>query len=461
MAGKHQLDLETGRLWDRLSERHPDYPDARMASILSAYRGYREEFGSRLVSDAALRGYLEQLFQEKGAKRGYAIAMHLRDALRNLWGDETGAAVTLHVRDIQPRVEVMLKSEWDAVRGAAARLSAEWRVPFNDFATRCEIDPPDDVLSPFTLKSMAEALSGWASFRQGDISTPLTGAELTRYATHLADTGIWVSAVLSKVTKVYMCYMHILAPGFRSAACQAVLRDLKQQAETAGPCRKTPAQIVPASLVYQTGQDMMAEAQAGPSHDMQAATLYRNGLLLMVAAALPLRRRALASLDLATSFRLEERPNIQIDISGHYLKVRQTEKDYTRYQSQLISAALWDAADAWRQRFRLMFDDGTALFPSVRVRGEALVSNVLGQVFGDVTAERIGVRVPIHRIRDCVATEAIEEMEHGAALAQHLLNHKSAKTSTQYYDHSTGVAVSREFGQLVAARRSNSVDLIL
>ena len=461
MAKKQQLDPETARLWDRLSERHPGYPEARKVSIVSAYRGYREKFGSCLASDAALRGYLDRLLQEKGAKRGYAIAMHLRDALSSLWGDDTGATVTRHVRDIQPQAEVTLKTEWDAVRGALAHLPATWRTPFNDFVTRCETDPPDDVLSPFTLQGMAEALSAWVRFRQGDISTPLTGAELTEYAEHLAESGVWVSAVRSAVTKIYMSYTHILAPGFRSGACQAVLRDLKGRAETAGPCRKNPAQIVPATLLYKTGQDMMTEAQAGPSHDIRAATLYRNGLMLTVAAALPLRRRALASLDLATSFRLEERPVIRIDIPGHYLKLRHAEKDYRRYRGQLTSPVLWDAVQVWRQRFRPTFDDGTALWPSVRVRGEALVADVLGQVFGETTAERIGVRVPIHRIRDCVATEAIEEMEHGAGWARVLLDHRSAQTATQFYDHSTGVAVSREFGQLVAARRSDPVDLIL
>ncbi len=91
MGRKRQLDPETARLRDRLSERHPDYPESRRASILSAYRGYREEFGSCLASDTALRGYLERLFEEKGAKRGYAIAMHLRDALSSLWGDDAGA----------------------------------------------------------------------------------------------------------------------------------------------------------------------------------------------------------------------------------------------------------------------------------------------------------------------------------------------------------------------------------
>lgn len=461
MAKKQQLDPETARLWDRLSERHPDYPESRRASILSAYRGYREKFGSSLASDAALRGYLEQIFQEKGVKRGYAIAMHLRDALRSLWGNDAGATVTRHARDIQPQAEVTLKSEWDAVRVAVAHLPAAWRVPFDDFVTRCETDPPDDVLSPFTLKGMAEALSGWAHFRHGDTSRPLTGAELNDYAVHLAESGVWVSAVRSAVTKVYMCYTHIITPGFRSGACQAVLRDLKGRAETAGPCRKNPAQIVPATQLYKTGQEMMAEARAGSSHDMQAATLYRNGLLLTVAAALPLRRRALASLDLATSFCLQERPVIRVDISGHYLKLRHSEKDYRRYRAQLTSQVMWDAVDVWRKRFRPMFDDGTALWPSMRVRGEALVADVLGQVFGEATAERIGVRVPIHRIRDCAATECIEELEHGAGWAQHLLNHRSAQTATQFYDHSTGVAVSREFGQLVAARRSDPVDLIL
>lgn len=461
MARKHKLDPETARLWERLTERNPGYPAPRMVSILAAYRGYREEFGSRLVSDADLRGHLEQLFQEKGAKQGYAVAMHLRDAVRVLWGDDVGAQITRHVRDIQPRVKVVLKSEWDVVRGTAEHLPVAWRAPFLDFASRCETDPPDDVLSPFTLESMAEALVAFARFREGDIASPLTGAELTQYATHLDDAGVWVSGVLSALTKVYMCYTHILSPGFRSKACQTVLRDLKGRAATAGPCRKTPEQIVPASLVYRTGLHMIAEAQVGSSHNMKAAVLCRNGLLLTIAAAVPLRRRALASLDLATSFRLEERPGIRIDIAGRFLKLRQNRKSYERYVRYLSSDVLWDAVQVWVQRFRPMFDNGTALFPSALVHGEALVADALGQVFGDTTEARLGARVPIHRIRDCVATECIEEVEHGAGWARHLLGHKTAQTTTTFYDHSTGFAVAREFGKLVGTRRSNPVDLLL
>ncbi|MEH6507902.1 MAG: hypothetical protein V7786_16660 [Sulfitobacter litoralis] len=308
---------------------------------------------------------------------------------------------------------------------------------------------------------MAEALAGWARFRNGDTWSALTGAEMVRYAAHLDGAGVWVSGVLSALTKVYMCYTHILSPGFCSKACQTVLRDLKGRATTAGPCRKTPSQVVPASLVYQTGIDMLDEARKGPSHDMQSATLYRNGLLLTVAAALPLRRRALASLDLATSFCLDDQQGIQIDIAGQFLKLRQDRKSYERFQAYVSSRALWGAVQEWVERFRPMFDDGTAMFPSVRVRGEALVSDVVGQVFGDTTEKRLGVRVPIHRIRDCVATEAIEEMDHGAGWARYLLGHKTAQTTTGFYDHSTGVAVSREFGRLVAARRSDPEDLLL
>lgn len=463
MARRRRLDPETARLRERLTARHPGYPDARKAAIISAYCGYRDAFGSRLVSDPDLRAYLARLFQEKGAKQGYAAAMDLRDALSNLWGDEAGATLTRHVRDIQPRAEVTLRTEWDAVRTAMLPLPPEWREPFGRFVDRCETDhdPSNGILSPFTLKGLAEALASWARFREGDTGSPLTAAELNRFATHLAHGGVWASGVLAAATKVCMCYRHILAPGFRSQACQAVLRELKARAATAGPCRKTPAQIVPASLIYRTGLDMMAEAEAGPSHDIRAATLYRNGLLLSTTAAVPLRRRAVASLDLATSFRLDVYPAIEIDIAGHFLKLRQDEKSFARYQARLTSPVLWQAAQVWARRFRPIFDDGTALFPSGRVRGEALVSEVLGQVFGDTTEERLGVRVPIHRIRDCVATECIEEMEHGAGWARHLLDHKSAKTTTRFYDHSTGVAAAREYGQLLVSRRSDPTDLLL
>mgnify|MGYP003606670042 CR=1 FL=1 len=463
MAKRKRPDPETVRLKDRLTDLHPNFPPARIAFILSAWRHYRSSFGTQLVSDAVLRAHLVTLFEQKGAAQGYAQAMHLRDALRTAWGDEVAARVTRHVRDIQPRAEVNLISEWAAVRGAAAHLPPQWRDAFLDFVTRCENSsgPLEQTLSPFTLQGMAEALTAWVRFREGDKSQNLTGSDLARYAAHLAAAGIWPSGILAAATKVYMGYKHVLSPGFRSASCRAVLRELKGRASLAGPCRKTPSQIVPARLIYDTGQIMMAEAQTGPSHDMQAATHYRNGLLLTIAAALPLRRRALASLDLASSFRLEARPCIAIDIAGKFLKLRQDRKNYERYQAYLNSPRLWEMTRCWVDRFRPMFDDGTALFPSARVRGEALVSDVLGQVFGDTTKARLGVRVPIHRIRDCVATEAIEEMDHGAEWARHLLGHRSAETMTQFYDHSTGIAVAREFGQLLSDRRSDPEDLIL
>ncbi|MCT4372833.1 hypothetical protein CLG85_022005 [Yangia mangrovi] len=463
MARKRKFDRETARLWERLTERHPDYPEARRASILSAYRGYRETFGSRLASDAELHAHLVGLFEDKGAQQGYAVAMHLRDALRALGGDDFGARVTRHVRNIQPRSEKDLASEWSSVRGAAERLPAAWRALFLDHVGRCESgrEPPGASLSPSTLQGMAEALAGWARFREGDLSEPLTGAELSRYAAHLRDSGLWETAVLSTATKIHMCYRHILAPGGRSHACQTVLKELKGRATAAGPCRKSPSQIVPASLIYRTGLGMMAEVRTGECHDLRAATVYRNGLLLTLAAAVPLRRRALASLDLATSLCLQDCPSIKIDIAGRYLKLRQDRKSYERYQAYLASPVLWDAVQLWSQRFRPMFGGGTALFPSVRLSSEALVPDVLGQVFGDTTEERLGVRVPIHRIRDCVATEAIEEMEHGAGWARHLLDHKSAQTTARFYDHSTGVTATRAFGQLLTKRRSDPVELIL
>lgn len=463
MARERKFDPETARLWQRLTERHSEYPDSRKSSIVSAYRGYREEFGSCLVLDPDLRTYLERLLEEKGAQQGYAVAMHLRDALANLWGDDAGAKVTRLVRGIKSRVEVTLRSEWDAVRTAMLHLPVEWRVPFEEFVARCETDlgASDDILSPFTLKGMAEALASWVRFREGDTRSPLTGTDLHRFSKHLTDNGVWASGRLASAMKVYMCYTKILAPGFQSEACQTVLRDLKGCATTAGPCRKTPSQIVPASLIYQTGQEMMDEALAGLSHNIHSAILYRNGLLLAIAAVIPLRRRALASLDFATSFQLEESPYINLDIAGKFLKLRQGRKNFERYQARVRSPVLWEATKVWVQKFRPIFDDGTALFPSGRVRDEALVSDVLGQVFGDTTEERLGVRVPIHRIRDCVATECIEEMEHGPGWARYLLDHRSERTIVRNYDHSKGVAVTREFGQLIASRRSGPLDLLI
>jgi hypothetical protein len=463
MPGRHKLDAEAARLWDAMSAPSIAFPERRKSGIVSAYHFYRLTFGSVLVSDHLLRTYLSDLFVDKGPARGYAIAIHLRDAFGVFWGTDAAARITRIVRDIQPRVTTELQSEWDSALTPIARLPSEWREPFVEHLEKCRKRalPPLSQLSASTLKTYAESFCRWHRFRKGETSRLLTGSELRIFALILASERVAPPGVLAAASNVYSTYRHIISPGFSSDACRFVLRDLKGTAIAAGANKKTASQIVSAQLIYTTGLRIMEDVMSKPHHDISSAKAYRDGLLLAVAASLPLRRRTLASLDTASSFRLENPSIFQIDISGNFLKLREHRKIVERFQATFINPRLWRAVDLWAREVRPIFDDGTSLFPSARVRGEALVPGILSQVFGDVTEAHLGVRVPIHRVRDCVATECVEEMENGAAWAPYLLNHKSAETTNEYYVHASGVKATREFASLLKQKRTNPSDLLI
>lgn len=463
MIEKRKRDAETTKLWHRLGQSDFAYPDYRKSLIVSAYYNYRKEFGSVLISTASLRVYLRSLFENKGSAQGYAVAVNLRDAFRALWGGEASAQVIRLVRDIQPRIATKLMSEWDQARTPISRLPMVWQDPFMKHLANCKDGslPPLRQQSASSLKGNAEALCQWLAFRNEKTSGLLTGSELRAFAAHLSTKGVAPAAVWAGAQKVYSSYQHVLTPGFSSESCQYVLQDLKGRAKIAGATRKTAGQIVSAQLIYTAGFRIMENEMSNPRYDMASAKVYRDGLLLAVAAALPLRRRTLASLDTASSFILGRNSDIQIDISGNFLKLREHRKIIERFRATLVNPRLWRAVDIWTRKIRPIFDDGTSLFPSARVRGEALVPDILSQIFGDVTKDQFGIRIPIHRVRDCVATECVEEMENGAAWAPYLLHHKSADTTNKYYVHATGVKATKEFGRLVQQKRSDPTNLLI
>lgn len=459
MEKERSLDLEVRKLREALLELHPNYSETRISRICSAYSAYRSHFGDRLPSMTELHDYLDVIFQGKGNRIGYGEAMFLRDAVRTLFGDTAAALVTGHARSIKSQSSAPVSSDdWASVRVAIDRLPTHWQHLFINFIDLGQSNQAG-ALSPSTLESMADALTPWARFRGDDVRPP-TGLELARFAEDLSKQGASPSRVHTVARKVYNGYTRVLSPGLRSEACLAVLRDLKAKANAAGPIRKKPCQILPASLIYETGFEIMAEANGGAHHDIGSALRYRDGLLLAIAAAVPLRRRALASLDLGTSFQPQERGVIRLDVPGRFLKVRQDQKIYERFSGYLTSLRLWDATEVWANHFRPMFDSGTCLFPS-RNAPIALKGSSLQLVFGKTTEEWLGVRLNIHGIRDCVATECIETMDHGAGWARHLLGHKTEKVTMAFYDHSTGICAAREFGQLLQARRSSPTELLL
>ena len=71
------------------------------------------------------------------------------------------------------------------------------------------------------------------------------------------------------------------------------------------------------------------------------------------------------------------------------------------------------------------------------------------------------MRIPIHRLRDNVATEASENLIGRAYASKTLLRHVDEAVTRRHYDHSEGLKAAREFDDFIEKRRKVSAELIL
>ncbi|MEP0236232.1 hypothetical protein, partial [Roseibium sp.] len=190
-------------------------------------------------------------------------------------------------------------------------------------------------------------------------------------------------------------------------------------------------------------------------------TLFRNGLVLAVGAALPERARALTWLEFDRTLTLIDRTHINVGLPGEALKYPEARKAHEGYDVIFENAGLAEALLAYRSIYRPLFDDGLHLFPSVHGKRGAITSAHLGRLTGDITEREFGVRIPIHRLRDNVATEASENLIGGAYAAKTLLRHADEAITLRHYDHSEGLKAARQFDNFIEKRRTVTAELIL
>jgi hypothetical protein len=229
-----------------------------------------------------------------------------------------------------------------------------------------------------------------------------------------------------------------------------VAYDWSDAARLVAPPTKHAAGVVPATDIFKLGRQLIAGLDTQPLNKITAAGVYRDGLLLMIAAGLPQRARALSHLDSATNFRLLDWPLIRIDLPGRVLKRRRSNMTPRGYHATLDNNILWEACDTYLRDYRPLLDDGTHLWPSLRRRGKSLDPQRLSEIIARLTKKHLGTHVSIHRVRDAVATEVCEHVPKGGQIASRLLDHSDPRIAGRHYDHSTGVIVSRDLASVLS-----------
>jgi integrase len=232
---------------------------------------------------------------------------------------------------------------------------------------------------------------------------------------------------------------------------RAVYQHLKT---TARPSRDKRQAVVPAKDLYDLGLHLMQDAEARSACSYLGATQFRDGLMIALLAALPVR--------MANFSRIEFGTHLIARGSEYWLVFSADETKNGRH----IEAPLPDHIIPYLvyylrvHRPELLDLRKNRLLPTPR----ALWINRLGQMMGEgAIREQIKKRTKAafghviwpHLFRDCAATSIAIEKPDIVAIAADILGHASFATTDKYYNQARAIEASRMYQRCIAKLRSS------
>jgi len=416
----------------------------------------------------ALSFHLTTRVDEVGTP-AFAEFAYLQMVAAKTWGAERTAHFARVLRDARVSPKAQNTCPWQTAERLAGSLPVEWRTALLeqiDISRKGQAVFGRTIWSADYTKAVLAALGRWAAYCASRRQNTLpTATSLHTYGRHLVrpdGDGQPTTGTAADYLQRITAGLAVATRGrFQSRACDFVVADWRERAKAEGASTKTGSQLVGASALYGFGFRLMAEANARSMRGLEAAKIFRNGLIFAVGTALPERARALTWLEFDRTLKLIDGSHIHINLPGEALKYPEARKAQEGYDVIFENPGLAEALHAYRADFRTLFDDGLHLFPSVHGKPGAITSAHLGRLTGDITEREFGVRIPIHRLRDNVATEASDVLAGGAYASKTLLRHVDEAVTLRHYDHSEGSRAAGEFGDSIDKRRKISTELIL
>ncbi len=196
------------------------------------------------------------------------------------------------------------------------------------------------------------------------------------------------------------------------------------------PSKNKDQKIVHSTHLWQLGLDLMAEAETNTSLGPRTAALnYRDGLLIALLSARPLRMKNMTSLEIGSQItRLSE--GYQIDIPAEETKTKR--------------AIYFDVPDDLTSKLDTYIDKHRpALLRGIEtdrlwisLRGTIAIQHALACAIRTRTRKALGQAITPHLFRDCAATSLTQGNPEHVRSAAALLGHGSLKTTLNHYDQS-------------------------
>jgi integrase len=261
------------------------------------------------------------------------------------------------------------------------------------------------------------------------------------------------NTVLTHLRAVYEMAL-VMGPGRDWKWIREVAARVRMQAE---PVRRKRDRMVSSHELLLLGQRLMISALAQPSPCLRAST-YRNGLIIALLAARPLRRRNLAGLELDRTL-VRRGATWWIDVPALETKMKEPiEAPWPEALTPALEVYLNEHRPLLIQRVgRWTRPVGNALW--VSNDGSPMRPRSLYDIIVRRTLQAFSRPINPHLFRDCAATSiAIEDPKH-VFIASQILGHRSTATTERYYNQAQAIEAARQYQDFLLALRSGTISV--
>jgi integrase len=237
--------------------------------------------------------------------------------------------------------------------------------------------------------------------------------------------------------------LRVMAPGHGWSWLERLARSLSRLVTP----RSKRHRVVSAHALVALGIDLMEQAEHGDTMTGNPALLYRDGLIIALLAARPIRRRNLAMMRIGRHL-LRDRVGYRLAFNDDETKSGMPlHLDLPQFLIPFIDAYL----DRWRPAIAGA-EGHDGLWASMKgcpMSGDALYDRVCIR-----TARAFGHAVNLHLFRDCVATTIALEDPANVGIAAELLGHASLAMTERHYIQASTVEATRRHQQGMLDARS-------
>jgi integrase len=270
----------------------------------------------------------------------------------------------------------------------------------------------------------------------------LTPDRVKAFRVHLAETNAPRSVAVI-VDALYHA-ARLLMPEHDWAWLKAIKARLYRHA----PSSRPTGPVITSVQLWDFGEQLMEEAKPQPATPirMRDAVQYRDGLMIALAAFVPIRRRNVASLEIGRHLVREG--------DGWLVLVPAEESKTKISMPYLVPEFLEPYLALYLDIVRptLLRRPTPALW--VGSKGTGICYGAIGQIVSRRLTSHFGFRVTLHDVRDAAETTWAIFAPDQIGVASELLGHRDPRTGDKYYNRARGMEASRRYSQLIAGIRS-------